>query len=115
MVLALLAVFFTSQLPFVLETTTWSIIASLVVALTLTAGAFLLAGENAPLPLFVVLLMVHATLPMGRMVSVVLAVVITVIYSAVAIARRLNHEANLYSQVCLMKKDSTLYLEISTN
>ena len=86
--LTLFVVFVVSQFPIVMESETWSLIASLSITATVTTTILLLSGRHAPLPLFTLLVNLHTMLPISRIVAVVLAVVVTIAHITLSVIRK---------------------------
>uniref|UniRef100_A0A1Y1L9N5 adenylate cyclase n=1 Tax=Photinus pyralis TaxID=7054 RepID=A0A1Y1L9N5_PHOPY len=97
--IALMLIFVGSQLPPMLESKIWSLVASLIVTGAVTTAALLLAGIYAPLSLFALLLALHTMLPLSKLIAIALAAIVTVAHLAIAIARRLNNSDSSFEQL----------------
>lgn len=94
-ILILALIFTVSQFPSVLRTEIFSITASFVVVALLGSGILYLNGTCAPLPLFSLLIAVHTMLPVHRIVSIALAVVLTALYMTSSYISR-NYDSGDY-------------------
>lgn len=104
-----------SQFPVFAESEAAALASSLLVSGSLAAATLLLAGRNAPLPLFALLLALHTMMPVSRPVSLVLASVITATYLALSFARRFGEDKILYTQVSQRKKIELKAVKCNTN
>lgn len=94
--ITLLGVLMASQFPIILSSETWSLVASLLVTGSVATATLLLAGRNALLPLFALLIAIHTMLPISRLVAIILATIVTVAHLAMSITYRLNSDFHSY-------------------
>ena len=101
MTLASLGVFAAGQSACLLRSDLTALGVSLVVCGVLGAGTLALGWPTAPLPLFALLLAIHTMMPVSRIVSLVLAILLTVAHLALAISWRpeVDNTTAFYSQV----------------
>ncbi|XP_018332829.1 adenylate cyclase type 2 [Agrilus planipennis] len=86
----LMAVFLISQFSFILESEIWSTTASLLIVGGISTATFLLAGTYAPLPLFALMVAMHTMLPISRVISLVLASIVSAAHFATSVTHRIN-------------------------
>lgn len=96
-----LGVFAAGQSACLLRSDLTALGVSLVVTGVLGAGTLALGWPTAPLPLFALLLAIHTMMPVSRIVSLVLAILLTVAHLALAISWRpeMENTAVFYSQI----------------
>lgn len=70
----------TSQLPTVLNSEHIATIVSLITVTIFASGLFLIASSNCPIPMFALLLAVHAMLPISRISSFIISGILLIFY-----------------------------------
>lgn len=88
-----------SQFPAFIESRMASLGASILVTGALSTATLLLAGHHAPLPLFAILLALHTMMPISRVISLVVAAIITAAHLALSFAHRFGNDNPFYKQV----------------
>ena len=96
-----LGVFAAGQSACLLRSDLTALGVSLVVSGVLGAGTLALGWPTAPLPLFALLLAVHTMMPISRIISLLLAILLTIAHLALAISWRpeVDNSTAFYSQV----------------
>ncbi|KAJ9592327.1 hypothetical protein L9F63_001147, partial [Diploptera punctata] len=96
-----LGVFAAGQSACLLRSNLTALGISLVVTGVLGAGTLALGWPTAPLPLFALILAIHTMMPVSRIVSLVLSILLTVAHLALAISWRpeVENSAAFYSQI----------------